>query len=85
MDMQKEPTMALEANPTTGTKSTLGKLVQFELNTAAVADLASDFLKPEKLSPILQEHKSPSSPNQQPLTLVPCGTDKSINALQAES
>ncbi len=56
----------MEANPTTDAKPTPGKFVQFGLNTAAITDLATEFLKPEKLTPFLQEHKSPPPANPLP-------------------
>ncbi|RYP11084.1 hypothetical protein DL764_000242 [Monosporascus ibericus] len=48
----------MEANPMTDAESTPRKFIQFDLNTAAITDLATKFLKPEKLIPLLQEHNS---------------------------
>jgi hypothetical protein len=41
--MDTNPTM--EASPTTDAKPTPGKLIQFDLNTAAITDLATEFMK----------------------------------------
>jgi hypothetical protein len=41
---------------------TLGKYIQFGLNTGAIIDTATEYLKPEKLTALLEAHKSPSTP-----------------------
>ena len=47
---------------TADAQSTLGKYIQFDLNTGAIIDKATEYLKPEKLTALLEEHKSPSPP-----------------------
>jgi hypothetical protein len=51
-----------EANRKADAKLSFRKFIQFDLNTAAITDLATDFFNPEKLTPFYQEHKSPSLP-----------------------
>ncbi|KAF2807334.1 uncharacterized protein BDZ99DRAFT_78979 [Mytilinidion resinicola] len=48
------PTM--EANPTTDAKPTPGKSIPFDLDTTAITNLATEFFKPEKLTPLLQKY-----------------------------
>jgi len=59
------PSIIVDTNPTTATadaQPTFGKYIQFDLNTGAIIDKATEYLKPEKLTALLEEHKSPSPP-----------------------
>jgi hypothetical protein len=72
---------AHEASSHTETTSTLRKYIPFDLDTAAITESAAEYLDPEKLTPLLNEHKS--------LLPKPCGLHtpdaNTDNASQAES
>jgi len=57
------PSIIIDTNPTMATaetQPTFGKYIQFDLNTGAIIDKATEYLKPEKLTALLENHKSPS-------------------------
>ena len=53
-----EQAHSAEPTPTSSPPDSPRKFLQFELNTGAISELANEYVKPEKLTPLLEEHKS---------------------------
>jgi hypothetical protein len=47
-----------EASPAVETGKPPCKLIEVNVNEDAISNLATEFLDPEKLTPLLEEHKS---------------------------
>ena len=47
---------------TIDTQPAFSKYIKFDLNTGAIIDKATEYLKPEKLTVLLEEHESLSPP-----------------------